>query len=63
MALNHATEDADRISQDGPQIVEMKKGEPISDEREPLMKGKEVVWSRIRVLKKVWHQFGKYTYL
>ena len=50
MALNHRNENADHTSQDGPKIVQMKKGDQSTDARE---QQNDIVWSRIRVLKKV----------
>ena len=50
MALNHRNENADHTSQDGPKIVQMKKEDQATEARE---QQNDVVWSRIRVLKKV----------
>ena len=50
MALNHRNENADHTSQDGPKIVQMKKGDETADARE---QQNDILWSRIRVLKKV----------
>ena len=58
MALNHRNENAHKpfvtgaedTSQDGPKIVQMKKGDQTTDGRE---QQNDIVWSRIRVLKKV----------
>jgi len=49
MALNHRNENADHTSQDGPKIVQMKKEDQATEARE---QQNDVVWSRIRVLKK-----------
>ena len=50
MVQNHRNENADHTSQDGPKIVQMKKGDETTDARE---QQNDILWSRIRVLKKV----------
>ena len=50
MVLNHRNDNPDHTSQDGPKIVQMKKGDETTDARE---QQNDIVWSKIRVLKKV----------